>query len=312
MNDFMYPCLVFLSAAIMVGRSDESPVAFVEKISGDVTLQTDVAKPRPLDPNSDVGLILNWGDTVNCISGSLVGVMPAAKVPTLVNLCGNQWNSGPAPGGVDEGLKAKMTGDLKDLRKYSRAGRSKGDENPIFDPPDHGATLAEKFVIRWRNRPPLHQFTAVLQDGSAELARVPGVDGAKGELNSAVLRQAIMSLRNSSAPSHEVQIAFRFENGSQQLVRFAVLTQDDERRLNEELAQVPQSGLFKFVQHAAIYDSFRLFDMVAEEYDSALAEAPESRELLRAALAAYARIGDLHRARELRDKLQQIEETSTN
>jgi hypothetical protein len=312
MKVFIYSGIVFLGTAIISAASDQSPGAFVESISGNVTLQT-VEGNRRLNPNNDRGLILNSGDTLDCSSGAIVtGFTIETMTTTLnhpINLCGKTISAAPL---TEKGLSAEATASLRDLNKYSRAGRSKGDENPIFNPPDHGAVLAEKFVVRWRNRPPLDKFTAVLQDGSTELARVPDVDGAKGELDSPVLRQAIVSLRNSATPNHEVQIAFRLENGSQQLVTFAVLTQGDERRLNRELAQISQSGLFKFVQRAAIYDSFRLFDLVAAEYDSALAEAPESRELLRAALDAYARIGDLHRAREIRHELQQIEETSTN
>jgi hypothetical protein len=62
------------------------------------------------------------------------------------------------------------------------------------------------------------------------------------------------------------------------------------------------------VARAGVYESFKLYGEVAAEYDSALKEAPTSRDLLRVALTAHARIGDFRTARSLRDQLAQVEE----
>ena len=66
-------------------------------------------------------------------------------------------------------------------------------------------------------------------------------------------------------------------------------------------------GFFLHLERAAIFDSYRMYGSVAAEYDAALEAAPESVDLLRAAITAHSRIGDLRRARDLRDKLQQVE-----
>jgi hypothetical protein len=306
MNILIYFGVGLLSAGIQQTVSDQPPVAFVETITGEVKVYAEGStKPQVLDPVSDRGLILNWSDKVECSSkAALMGVMPAKK-PNSINLCSNPWNSDARSREVEKGLSAKA---MEKLGEYARAGRPKGDENPIFDPPDHGSVLAENLIVRWRTRPALDKFTAVLKDGNTELARVADVDGAKGELDSSIFRQALMSHLDSSMQNQELRIVFGFENGSEQAATFAVLTHDEERRLAEELTQVSQSGLFRFVQRAAIYDSFRLYRLVASEYDGALTEAPQSRILLRAAMQAYSRTGDLRHARELRDKLQQAEQ----
>ena len=52
-----------------------------------------------------------------------------------------------------------------------------------------------------------------------------------------------------------------------------------------------------------------MYDQVAFEYDKALKDAPESHDLLQAAYNANSRIGNLHRARELMDELENGEQS---
>jgi hypothetical protein len=306
MNRAISSAIVLFSFAVTSAVNGQAPGGFIENIRGKVTLLS-ARGSQTLDPDRDRGLILNSGDKLDCPSGSVAtGFLtgPSLDLKTPVNLCGKQiFAAEPTQKGVSAEAVTK-------LQQYALAGRSKGNENPIFSPPDHGSVLAEKFIIQWRTRPPLDNFTAVLQDGGTEIAHVSDVDGTTGELDSPVLRHAVVSVRNASSPTDELRLLLRFGNGSQQISTFTVLSAPEESRLQEELAEVPGAELFKFVERAAIYDSFHLYDQVASEYESALALAPESRSLLRAAMQAYSQVGNLRRARELRDKLHQLETES--
>ncbi len=312
--------ILLLTCAVVEAAADQSPWAFIETIKGgEVILQTKGRPLRRLNPNDDRGLILNSGETLDCgagpgadVEGVTVEGMKPGEDPTLINLCGKKEPSPskkePSGSGPENGLAANA---VKNLNKYQLGGRPKGNESPIFNPPDNGAVLADKFVVRWRTRPPLDKFTAVLQDGNTELARVPDVDGTTGVLDSGVLGQALTKYRDSGDSNHQLRMVFKFDGSSEQSATFTVLTRKEEEQLNTDLGGITsETGLFRYVQRAAIYDSFHLYGMVAAEYDAALVEAPQSHDLLRAALDAHARIGDLHRARELRDRLQQVEEAT--
>jgi hypothetical protein len=293
--------------------TDPSPVAFVETINGKANLITSGGSNRDLDPNSDLGLIFNSGDELKCPGGSsvmglFVNENKPNQRPKPIELCNRKFQDFPTPTS-EYRVPAEAA---RKLNEYARAGRSKGSETPIFDPPDNGAVLASKFLVEWRIRPPLDNFVALLQDGATELARVPKVDGGTGKLDDPSLRQAVLKLSESSAPNHKLRLTFRFEGGSEKTATFSVLNRDEEKRLTEALADVSEAGLFKFVERATIYDSFHLYGLVPAEYAAALSEAPQSRDLLRAALEAYSRIGDSHNARQINDKLKQIEETEKN
>jgi hypothetical protein len=287
-------------------ESDPVPVAFVEKIIGDVTLQSKTGQVK-LDPKTDVGRILYSDESLSCV-GNAKAIIHISGPGTDVCRPKEPWHP-PQP---RESASIKMAKDLENYGK--RAGRDKGSESAIYSPPDQGAILPQKLVVRWRTRPPLGSFTAVLLDGhGTELARAAAVDGGTGVLESSAFRAALTKYRETVDPTHEAKLIFRFDTEPEQSVTFTVLTQQQESELDKALAQKGSDhGLFGYIERAAIFDSFRMYDSVAAEYDAALTEAPESRELLRAALNAHARTGNLRRARELRERLATIEDQAKN
>jgi hypothetical protein len=304
----------FSAAAVASGASDGVPVGFLQSVSGDVEILGGNS-PGKLHANTDAGRILFSDETIRCGLNGHAEVRTGDSGSGNIDVCKSRkdWNS---PGIQAQATARGDSGRIEDaLEKYGkRAGRDKGTESAIYSPPDHGAVIAAKFIVRWRTRPPLPKLTVVLQDGAGnELARVPDVDGAAGILDLPALRDAMVKYRDTAAASHEAKLMFQFESRPPQSVTFLVLSLAQEHDLDQQLAQQDRPGdLFSHVMRARAFDNFGLFNLVAAEYDSALEQAPQSRDLLRAAFYAHARTGDLHRARELRDKLRVIEGSSGN
>jgi hypothetical protein len=213
----------------------------------------------------------------------------------------------PAPMGYER-MKSNQAFEAA-LRLYGRrAGRDKGSETPIYSPPDQGAVIPKKFLVQWRTRPPLGRIAVFVFDASRkELAHLENVDGDTGLLDSDELRKALSDYRAAKDSDCEARLIFKTGSGETG-VNFTVMSLAHERELQRALSEVSSShGLFQYVERATIFDSFKMYDKVAAEYDEALREAPSSHDMVQASLDAHAKIGDLRRAKELRDKLRELE-----
>ena len=299
MNPMKYRSSGFVLALIILSpihaATERQPIGFIESITGDVKLNE-----QKLDPTKDAGRILYKGETIKCEKGATLQV---------------QLDDGPhdcknAPSAIAKVHAGESAGSLEHLEKYKLAGRAKGTESPIYSPPEGGAVIASKFVMRWRIRPPLGKLTVALLNGKgAELWHLEKVDGASGALDSDAARKALTAYRDNGDSIHQAKLVFKDESDVKVSVAFTVLTREQERALEKELGQLNTGlKLYHHVQRASVFDSYRMYDMVAAEYDLALNGAPESRDLLRAAMNAHARTGNLSRARELRDRLSKVEE----
>jgi len=289
-NDAVHPC-----------QNPKQPcqIGSLGAIEGSVTLFRPNQIPRQLDSKKDVEMPLNQGDTLQCGADSRAPGHLGKRL--LPNLC--------QVGKLAAGLGNYDIATLAAFEEAGRiGGRNKGEDVPIYAPPDHGAVLPEMFVVQWRTRPPLDTFTAILQDShGGELGRVPDVNGAGGVLKSDVLKDALVRYQKSDG-DHIARLTFHDKTAPDQSVTFAVLTDKQESDLKRQLADVSTpADSFHYVERAAVFESFKLYSQVAAEYDSALKEAPESRYLLQATLNAYARIGDFQTARSLRDRLNKVE-----
>jgi hypothetical protein len=306
-------------AASMLGEvgaaPGKTPIAFLGKIDPGVRLLHDKAA-RTLDPKRDVGKVLYAGDTLECAAGAKAMGFLARSDGTRSSLPQDLCQ----PKLLTDVLTHLLQGEVIGKRDFTQhatvletyaklGGRSKGDDVAVFAPPDHGAALADKFVVRWRTRPPLDTLAIILEDEQGiELARVADVNGAEGVLESEVLRKALGRYQSSTG-EHKVKLILRDKGSPEQSVVFTILTKQQESDLNRELHDPAiASDLFGYVQRASIYDSFGLYDEVATEYDAALKVAPESHDLLLAAFNAHTRIGDFRAARDLRDRLAQSED----
>ncbi len=299
MNPMRYRSSGFVLAMTILSpvhaATERQPIGFIESITGDVKLNE-----QKLDPTKDAGRILYAGESIRCVGSATV----------LIQLDDGPHDCKSAPSAIAKIHAGEGARSLEQLEKYKLAGRAKGTESPIYSPPEGGAVMAGKFVTRWRIRPPLGKLTVALRNGKgAELWHLENVDGASGELDSDAARKALTAYRDNGDSIHQAKLVFKDEAGVEVGVAFTVLTREQERALEKELGQLNTGlKLFHHVQRASVFDSYRMYDMVAAEYDLALNDATESRDLLRAAMNAHARTGNLSRARELRDQLSKVEE----
>jgi hypothetical protein len=308
-----------LGASALPDDPKRVPIGFIESIEGRVTLSP---SGESLNNDTDRGRILFSGESLNCVSGAKVkgALLDGDKTVLASNLCTykrKQEGADRVGARVQEAVNPVMAQntDLRDglLRMGRLAGRNKGSESPIFEPAPDAAILPETMVVHWRTRPPLETFTAVLQDASGKsLQQVPGVDGSAGVLDSSALRDALLKLRAGADGPVRAKLVLQVSSGTEYTSNFSVLSQREERELKAKLEQASApGGLLAHVQRAGVFESYSLYGDVAAEYGRALDEAPRSRDLLRAAMDAYSRIGDLRHAREFRDRLDKVEGDSS-
>jgi hypothetical protein len=87
-------------------------------------------------------------------------------------------------------------------------------------------------------------------------------------------------------------------------VHFSILSVDEERALNADLAKcAKKSGLSLFVCRTYAFTRREMWNDAAEEYESALELEPASQELMLAALTAERDVGNTARASELKAML---------
>jgi hypothetical protein len=324
---FTFTRNAFVSAAgifaVLSGyaATQDVPVAFIEEVRGPAKLQEyrmingkpSYSEVIPLKENTDIGRLLYPKDKITCEAGTTarIRIDPiAAKAPNGPDHCDKASDTITAPEAAAF-YSQRGKGPLATFDTYVIAGRPKGSESPIYSPADKSVVSADRFEIHWRTLPPLGIFTAILADANGkELARAEKVSGESGTLDPAPFRRALSAVRAADSAA-EFRLTFKPESGAEQHVVFGVLSQEQQHQLDGAIAGVGSTtGLLAYLQRAAIYDSFRMYNAVASEYNAALKEAPESLMLLRAALTANSRTGDLQRAREVRDKLQQVEDNS--
>jgi hypothetical protein len=304
-----------LSAGLVHAES-ALPAGFLESVNGSVSLckYPCAGEFGSLKTDSDAGRILFAGDMIRCQKDGKAVVHASGsdgkrhdddicklKDVFIVKRSGYvpQLTVPGEPPSTEVALASYAT----------RAGRDKGSDTPVYSPPENGAVIAREFVIRWRVRPPLPKLTVILRGhDNSELARIDNVDGSLGVLDSDALRQALTKYRDAAPTNTQATLVFKADPETERTLGFSILTLDQERALEKELAHIdPSPGLFRFVERAAVFEAFHLYGEVAAEYDAGLEEAPKSRDMLEAAYNANARIGNLRHAHEL---LRRIDDSS--
>jgi hypothetical protein len=83
-------------------------------------------------------------------------------------------------------------------------------------------------------------------------------------------------------------------------VRFRVLSPAKLKALNSDLSALGKAPqLLKHILRARVFAKYGIFNQVADEYEEALKLAPDSRSVLRAAISAHHRTGNVWRENEL-------------
>jgi hypothetical protein len=193
------------------------------------------------------------------------------------------------------------------LEAYGRLGGSDRNslDTPIFSPAEHSAVSPERFVIHWMPSVAgcTFRFAIRPREGKA-IWEEESIDGRLGSWDSDQARQAIRKYRADGeiAPLH---LMLTDSCGNQSDITFSLLSEKREAALKEDLGLWDKNPVVLMVHlgRAQVFESYRMFSEVAEEYEAALKIAPESRDLLRRAMLAHREIGNSLREEELKKSL---------
>ena len=198
---------------------------------------------------------------------------------------------------------------LQGMAKYAEPAFTRGrspDVSIFMSPPADGTVEIEHLIVRWNAAGIQGDVTLSLsaQGSEHELWHQAAAPGAKGLLDSDGFRRALAAYRERGA-SAPLLLKMQDAVGNSYEVSFSLLTPGDEANLIQMLAEWnSRDALVRHLGRASAYASFGLFVEAAEEYETALREAPDSSLLLQLAAEAERRIGNSTRADELAQKLE--------
>ena len=285
---------------VCVPGQERATGAIVEKLSGSVILKQN-GKETKLNARSDIGRDLHVGDIVSCQKDAKLTLRAGSRTLELDEYSGAYTIVAP------DSPKFKKVVDA-----YGRTGgRDRGGFTvPIlYAPANESSVVPDQFVLRWA---PLKQscvISLIVHDAKGqELWQQSKVDGAIGSLNSDALHQALIGYREKK-PTAVLQLDLADTCGDEDRVTFSLLSLADEKSLKEELGgwAGEQDQLMVHLGRAAVFFEYQMFPETAEEYEAALALAPESQSLLKRTIDAERRIGNRARAKALASQLSRKE-----
>lgn len=282
------------------GASQEGSAGIVEKIRGTVWWRRNKnAKAARLDPKIDIGRRLYPGEQLRCAPNSKIRLNFAGRIGKL---------RGPSTWIPIQKVNRSQSRLQQALDEYYQlGGLDRPAHSPVFSPSDDCKKIPEKFVIRWNPDSVTSTVSFVIQEDSGNenvIWRQDHVDGRSGLLAAGSLKQRLAEDR---AKFGERRLKLKLINlqGREIAVSFSLLSVKSEQSLKRELAfwNGKPGRLMPHLGRASIFIRYRMDSEAAEEYEAALAAAPESRDLLIRTIQAQRKIGNFARAKELEQRL---------
>lgn len=282
--------------------AQQGSTALVEKISGTVFLRHDAnAKQSRLDPKSDAARRLYPGEQVRCEPGGFLRLRVGGRLRDINGPSG--WFTIPreASGQTDPLRKA--------LDEYGRrGGRDRGGKVPtvvVFSPSDRSVVRPDIFTIRWVPLKPQCDASFTIHDADGkQIWRQGHVRGTAGVLNSVAARRALRKYHREQGEG-SLTLTLTGSCGEETQSAFSLLSLTDEQSLKREIVQWNKEpgSLTRHLGRAAVFTRYGMFPQAAEEYEAALAKAPQSRDLLMRTIVAQRRVGNSAREQELSKRL---------
>lgn len=186
--------------------------------------------------------------------------------------------------------------------QFGRAGRRRGSSNIILSPLRQGVVRPSTLVFRWLPLKDTEVSLSVrLTRDSKTLWSQSNIDGMSGQFTSEPARKSLRKIQKKNMSRY---IEFTLMSSKAHRVLFRVMSLDEEQLLSRELRK--WEGMVEFTRNigrAYTFSRYRLYDEAAAEYESALADSPESIDLLRMTIRANCRAGNKIRAEELAKRL---------
>ncbi len=260
-----------------------------------------LASPR------DLALGLSAGDRVQCRGAGYMEVLISSGTKKII--AADSWFTIP-PLPPDPAFPKADAVIAQSLANYGRAGATRGNaaDSRILWPSANGAVLPDRFVIRWT---PVRQKVSVAVMSEAKDVTIWGpteVDGEAGLFKSGAFSSALAGYRAKGGGPALILTLTLGNSSDWEEVRFSLLNAQQERELNAQLDywEKHTEGLALRLGRGYSYSRFKLFADAADEYESALSSAPESRYLLKDAIQANRLAGRPSRAKELQARLASL------
>ena len=297
-------CLLLISSLIVilscgsavVAQERRGPVGFIEDISGVVILKRS-GKRITLDSKRDMGRRLLPGDSLLPTKG--------ARLSVRIGMESNHLDGNSSWFNIPNTVSSRSADPFRRaIEEYGRIGgrtRNVIRKSIVFSPADDSVVTPALFVIRWAPARKNCVATIELQKAQGEvLWQEKNVNSSSGELNSETARQALERYR-STPDAGPVRLKFNDTCGNRDHSDFTLLPINEDDSLNQELKfwGSDRDSLMNHLGRAAVFNQYRMFSLVADEYEQALALAPMSRDLILRTIEAQSLIGNSTRVKEL-------------
>ncbi|HJY87112.1 MAG TPA: hypothetical protein VKE24_09780 [Candidatus Acidoferrales bacterium] len=272
-------------------------VGWIEKIDCPAEWRANVrAQPKKL-PKAGPRRFLYPGEGVRCVGPGKMLVQDHAELVSLAER--GKWHNLRR-----EGIGASKA-DEEAVERFGRvAGRSRGLGGPIFSPVNEGVVRLAGLVVRWTPTvTPGPIRLRLIDDEGNELWRVEGIQGSAGLFRSESLRRVLGQQRDAKYAG-QFTLSLAQGGSAEPPVTFSLLSAGEEKALEEDLARcASKQGLMHNACRAYVFETRRMWNDVAAEYDDALASDTASPDLIAAAIRIHRLIGDTDTAERLTAQL---------
>lgn len=299
-------CVVAAVAFACPHESRAQEAGILERLGGNVYWRKDAhSAVVRLHPRRDIGRLLYAGERVRCGQGGRLRFRVYGRGVRIKGPSG--WFPIPHQPTGREDLRRKA------LEEYgSTGGRDRGGSR-FYSPAPASKVRPSTFEIRWVPRlAPADASTLVLREESRwgrELWRQEIKGTASGRLVSDTARQALAGYRAGQKHGPLLLILSDSANREVNSVKFYLLSAREERSLRRELAfwgREPE-GLWRRLGRASTFIRHSMYAEAADEYEAALAHAPESVHVLKRAIQAHRETGNTEREEALTRRLPEGE-----
>lgn len=286
--------------------AQEGGAGIVEEIRGAVLWRPSPgAREERLDPRADAARRLYPGEQVRCTRGSNLRLWLGRRRRTVYP---SAWFTIPRAAPSRSNPARRMLDD------YGRVGGlDRGNQSKILSPSENSIAVPGQFSIRWVPSAAGCTLSLTMRDVGGELLwRHEDVDGASGLLTDdgawrffkGGVRQVLVRYRDETGRG-PLTLQLDDSCGGEYRVSFLLLSGESEQSLERDLSSWGKEAgtLLRHLGRASVYSRYGVFPQAADEYESALREAPDSRHLLIRTIKAHRQTGNFLRARELEKRL---------
>lgn len=296
--------LIVLTSFLVLGTFcsevfGQSQVAgIIQEIKGTVYWKKNrKTKPIRLDPRHDQARIVYVGEEVRTERDGFLQLVLCDDEKKIIQGRRSAWFLIST---------ASECPNRKAFQTYrSIGGRKRGKGIQIFSPSAHSAITPDLFVIRWTPGMAKCILTlAIRQMDGSPVWEEENIDGSLGYWDSPQARQKLTKYREDGEEA-PLRLNFIDSCANRVEISFSLLSVEKEVSLKNELQQWDKNPvkLMVHIGRAHVFETYRLFPQVTEEYEAALKLAPESHDLLVRTVWSHRNTGNYARELELISRL---------